>query len=107
MLRWCILHRRCARIRYLTDVEGPPWTAVVEPHGFERSREGLRLRCYLPPSEHEPDVVSDFQISGWHLYLIEDIERIKPASLAFEQRPYRRTDDEVSVGISFTAPQTA
>ena len=48
VLRWCIVHRRCARIRYLTHVEGHPWSAVVEPHGFQRSREGFRLRCYLP-----------------------------------------------------------
>jgi hypothetical protein len=102
-LRWCIVHRRCARIRHLTDVEGNPWIAVVEPHGFRRSREGFRLRCYLPPSEHEPDVVADFQIAGWHLYLIEDIEQIEVTSAAFEQRPYRRTDDEVSITISFTA----
>ena len=104
VLRWCIVHRRCARIRYLTDVDGNPWSAVVEPHGFQRSREGFRLRCYLPPDEHEPDVVSDFQIAGWHLYLIEDIEQIEATSLAFEQRPYRRTDDEVSITISFAAP---
>jgi hypothetical protein len=107
VLRWCIAHRRCARIRYLTNVEGNPWSTVVEPHGFRRSREGFRLRCYLRPDEHEPDVVLDFQITGWHLYLIEDIEQIEATSSAFEQRPYRRTDDEVSITISFASPPSA
>ena len=103
VLRWCIVHRRAARIRYLTDIDGSPWNAVIEPHGFQRSREGFRVRCYLPPTEPEPDVVADFQVSGWHLYLIEDIEQIEVTSVAFEPRPYRRTDDEVSITISFTA----
>ncbi len=104
VLRWCIVHRRAARIRYLTDVQGNPWIAVVEPHGFRKSREGFRLRCYLPPPDDEPDVVSDFQIAGWHLYLIEDIEQIEATSQTFEDRLYRRVDDDVSITIAFTAP---
>jgi hypothetical protein len=103
VLRWYIVHRRCARIRYLTDVDGTPWRPVVEPHGFHRSREGFRLRCYLPPAEHEPLVVSDFQIAGWHLYLIEDIEQIEATDVIFNERPYRRTDDDAPITISFTA----
>ncbi len=103
-LRWSIVHRRYTRLRYLSDVERNPWLAVVEPHGFLWSREGYRVRCYLPPSEHEPGVVADFQVAGWHLYLIEDIENIEVMSLACEHRPYQRTDDEVSITISFTVP---
>ena len=106
VLRWCIVHRRCARIRYLTDVDGNPWIAVVEPHGFQRSREGFRVRCYLPPADAEPDVVSDFQISGWHLYLIEDIERIEASASSFAERPYRRADDDERITISFTMPSS-
>jgi hypothetical protein len=103
VLRWCIVQCRAARIRYLTDAQGNPWTVVVEPHGFQRSKEGFRLRCYLPPSDNEPDVVCDYQIAGWHLYLIEDIEEVEVTSSAFERRQYGRTDD-VSITISFTAP---
>jgi hypothetical protein len=104
VLRWCITHRRCARIRYLADLQGSPWVAVVEPHGFQKSREGFRLRCYLPPADDEPDVVSDFQIAGWHLYLIEDIEHIEVTAQTFDDRPYRRVDNEVSITIAFAAP---
>lgn len=101
ILHWCLVNRRYAAIRYLTDVEGNPWCARVEPHGFQRSREGFRLRCYLPAQENEPDVVSDFQVSGWHLYLLEDIDSVEATESKFESRPYRRTDDEVSMTISF------
>lgn len=103
ILRWCILNRRRAHIQHLTDVEGNPWRAQVEPHGFRRSREGFRLRCYLPWQENEPDVVSDFQTAGWHLYLVEDIDWVQATQSAFEARPYRRTDDEASLEISFRA----
>jgi hypothetical protein len=72
-------------------------------HRTRRSREGFRLRCYLPPTEDEPDVVCDYQIAGWHLYLIEDVERVEVTSSVFERRPYRRTDDDASITISFTA----
>jgi hypothetical protein len=101
ILRWCLVNRRHAAIRYLTDVEGNPWSAHVEPHGFQRSPEGFRLRCYLPAHENEPDVVSDFQVSGWHLYLLEDIDSVEATESKFEPRPYRRTDDEASMTISF------
>jgi hypothetical protein len=104
-LRWCIVHSRCARIRYLTDVEGNPWSAVVEPHGFQRSREGFRLRCYLPSDEHRPGVVFDYQVEGWHLYLIEEIEQIEITQSPFTRREYRRADDDVSITLSFRAPQ--
>lgn len=102
VLRWCITQRRCARITYLANGDGTPWSAVVEPHGFQRSREGFRLRCYLPPSDDEPDVVFDFQVAGWHLYSIEDINQIEGTSLGFENRPYRRAGEDASIAISFT-----
>ena len=70
ILRWCIHHRRVARIVYHTDVQGNPWRPDVEPHGFRRSRDGFRVRCYLPPRDDEPEVVSDYQTTGWHLYLV-------------------------------------
>jgi hypothetical protein len=101
VLRWCIQHHRVASIVYLTDVEGNPWHARVEPHAFHRSKEGIRLRCYLPAQEDEPDVVSDFQTNGWHLYLIEDMESAQAGSAAFKPRPYARSDDEVSITIVF------
>ena len=106
VLRWCIVNRRRVHIQHLTDVEGKPWRAQVEPHGFQRSREGFRLRCYLPGQDNEPDVISDFQIAGWHLYLIEDIDWVQATESLFEPRPYRRTDEEVSLEISFgTTPR--
>jgi hypothetical protein len=101
-LRWCIVRRRCARIRHLTDPQGNPWIAVVEPHGFQRSREGYRLRCYLPPADDEPEVVFDSQTAGWHLYLIEDIQEVETTAQTFNDRPYRKTDSEVLMTISFT-----
>lgn len=101
ILRWCIVNRRVASIVYLTDIEGNPWRARIEPHGFRRSGEGFRLRCYLPPQDQEPDVVSDYQTARWHLYLVEDIESVEPTQASFEARPYTRSDDEVSITISF------
>jgi hypothetical protein len=102
VLRWCIVHRRCARIGYFTDVDGQPWNPIVEPHGFQRSREGYRVRCYLAPYDDEPLVVAEFQLAGWHLYLIEDIEQIEATATTFDDRPYRRAAAEVSITISFT-----
>ena len=81
--------------------------ARVEPHGFHRSREGYRLRCYLPAREDELDVVSDFQVAGWHLYLLEGIEAIEAMETPFEPRAYRRTDDDVSMTISFRSEGVA
>jgi len=106
ILRWCLVNRRHAAIQYLADVEGSPWFARVEPHGFERSREGLRLRCYLPAQENEPDVVADFQVSGWHLYLLEDIDSAEAIDSQFESRPYRRADDEEPITIPFRVEKT-
>lgn len=103
VLRWCIVNRKYASVQYLTDVEGNPWRARIEPHGFRRSKEGFRLRCYLPRQENEPDVVSDYQTEGWHLYLVEDIDWIEATQTGFERRPYTRSDDEVSLAISFKA----
>ena len=101
VLRWCIVNQKYASIQHLTDVEGNPWRARVEPHGFQRSKEGYRVRCYLPSQENEPDTVTADQIEGWHLYLVEDIESIEATPIGFERRPYRRADDEASLTISF------
>ena len=103
VLRWCIMNRCVAVVQHLTDVEGNPWCAHVEPHGFQRSREGFRLRCYLPEQENEPDIVSEFETAGWHLYLVEDIDWVEATQSTFERRPYSRTDDEVSFAVSFKA----
>jgi hypothetical protein len=103
VLRWCILNRKVASFVYLTDVEGHPWRARVEPHGFRRSKEGYRLRCYVPAQQGESDVVADFQTEGWHLYLVEDIDGIEASQTTFEQRAYTRSDDEVAITISFVA----
>lgn len=75
----------------------------IEPHGFRRSKEGFRVRCYLPPQENEPDVVTADQTEGWHLYLIEDIDWIEATQTGFTPRPYKRNDDEASITISFKA----
>lgn len=104
VLNWCIRNLRIASIKYLTDVEGNPWRTNVEPYAFRRSKEGFRLRCYRPVEQDEPDVVSDFQIDGWHLYLIEDIEWAEATPASFQPRPYTRSRDEVSIDISFRAP---
>lgn len=101
VMRWCIVRHRLVHIQHLEDVEGQPWRAEVEPHGVHRSREGYRLRCFLPPRQGEPDVVADFQVAGWHLYLIEDISWIEAAANTFEPRPCRRLDDEVTSSITF------
>jgi hypothetical protein len=101
ILNWCHQHHRVALIEYLTDIEGRPWRTFVEPYGFRRSKEGFRLRCFRPLEENEPEVVSDFQTEGWHLYLVEDIEWAAPAAGSFRPRPYRREPDEVSISISF------
>jgi len=106
VLRWCIRRHRLVSIVYLTDVEGHPWSAQVEPHGFGSSKEGIRLRCYLPTQNNEPDVVSDFQTCGWHLYLIEDIEWAQGGLTDFKPRPYTQGDDEVSLTISFGTSTT-
>ena len=60
-----------------------------------------RLHCYLPAQPDEPDVVSDFQIDGWHLYLVENIESAQVTLTKFDPRPYVRNDDEISISISF------
>ncbi len=101
VLNWCVRNQRVASIKYLTDVEGSPWRTSVEPHGFRRSKEGFRLRCYRPAEPNEPDVVSEFQTDGWHLYLIEDIEWAEATPASFQSRPYARSRDEVSISISF------
>jgi hypothetical protein len=107
VLRWCILHRRVALIVHLTDIDGNPWRATVEPHGFRRSKEGIRLRCYVAAQTDEPEVVADFKIEGWHLYLVEDIQWAQATSTSFEARPYRRSGDEISISISFRVSTTA
>jgi hypothetical protein len=101
VLSWCARNQRVASISYLTDLEGRPWRTSVEPHGFRRSKEGFRLRCYRPAAVNDPDVVSDFQTDGWHLYLIEDIEWAEATPSSFHPRPYSRSHDEVSISISF------
>jgi hypothetical protein len=104
LLRWCIRNGRVAMIQYLTDVDGNPWRTKIEPHGFNRSKEGFRVRCFRPAEPDEPDVVSDFQTDGWHLYLVEDIEYAEATDQSFARRPYSREQDEISITISFRAP---
>ena len=104
ILNWCIRNRRVASVQYLTDVEGNPWRTRVEPHGFRKSKEGFRVRCCRPEEPDEPDVVNDFQASGWHFYLIEDIDWAEATPASFQPRPYTRNQDEVSIVISFRAP---
>jgi hypothetical protein len=98
--------QRIAEIVYLTTIDGAPWTARVEPYIFQPSREGLRLRCFVLPTAPEPDVIADFQESGWHLYLVEDIEDVRDGGAGFVSRPYRRSADEVSITIELLSPDT-
>ena len=91
--------RRLAKIVYLTSIDGKSWSARIEPYAFQRSREGLRVRCFVHPDDPEPDVVADFQTSGWHLYLVDDIEDVSDGGDSFAPRPYSRVEDEATFSI--------
>lgn len=104
ILRWCVIHHRVVSITYHTDLDGIPWQPGVEPHGFQRSKEGFRLRCYLPSGDSEPEVVFESQVAGWHLYLIEDIEWAEATEEIFKPRPYRHIDDEVAITMTLRWP---
>lgn len=103
ILRWCVVNCRDATIALPVDAYSPPWRATVEPHGFRRSKEGLRLRCWFTEPDDAPEVVTDDQTTGWHLYLIEDIEWAEVGERTFEPRAYKRAEDEAAV-IEFSFP---
>lgn len=71
------------------------WSRTV----FGGHEKAIRVRCYLPARDDEPECRMDFQMSGWHLYLLEDIDTIEAAAAPFEPRAYRRTDEDVSITI--------
>lgn len=100
ILTWCAENHRTAAITYLSDLGGNPWRPEIEPYAFSSSREGTRLRCFLPARDPYPDVVADFQTEGWHLYLVEDIESGEVMPTHFEPRPYRRFREEASLLIT-------
>jgi hypothetical protein len=58
----------------------------------------------MPPRPDEADVVYDFQVAGWHLCLIEDIEWAEATLRTFEHRSYTRATDEVGPSIVFRWP---
>ncbi len=98
--------RRLSEITYLTTADGERWVARVEPYAFHRSREGLRLRSFLPPSDSEPDVVYDYQTAGWHLYLIDDIENVRDGGATFIRRVYERHEDTAVFSMEVILPES-
>jgi hypothetical protein len=90
-----------AQIVYLTDLNGKPWKPLIEPYAFQKSEEGIRLRCWVYEGEPIPDWRSDYltEDKGWHLYLIDDIESVRDTDKSFVPRQYRRQDD-VTLTIS-------
>jgi len=98
--------RRLAEIAHLTTADGERRVARVEPYAFQRSREGLRLRCFLPPSDSEPDVVYDYQTAGWHLYLIDDIEDVRDGGATFIRRLYQRHEDTAIFSMDVILPES-
>ena len=91
----CVLinERRKAHIIYLSDIDGKSWSPIIEPYSFQRSKQGIRLRCWVYEPKPTADVVSDFQTEGWHLYLVDDIESVLDTGESFESREYRHSTE--------------
>jgi hypothetical protein len=73
--------------------------AVVEPYAFRKSKQGVRLCCWVD-STHDPfQVVTSDQTEGWHLYLLDDIVAVKGSSQRFQVRPYVGGQDDIVIRI--------
>ncbi|MBN1796056.1 MAG: hypothetical protein JW804_05230 [Sedimentisphaerales bacterium] len=93
------------RAVYLTDINNEPWSPIIEPYKFQRSKEGIRLRCWVYEPKPVPDVVADYQTEGWHLYLVDDIESVVDTGESFIPREYNgSTTKELIVRIGAEGP---
>ncbi len=81
--------RHKARIIYSSDIDGNPWSPIIEPYKFQKHKEGIRLRCWVYEPMPARDVVADYQTEGWHLYLVDDIESAFDIGESFTPREYR------------------
>ena len=82
-----------AQVVYLTDLNGKPWKPLIEPYAFQKSKEGIRLRCWVYENEPILDAGLGYQTEGWHLYLINDIESVRDTGKSFVPREYRQSDE--------------
>jgi hypothetical protein len=78
-----------AQIEYSPSLYIKPYIATIEPYAFQKSKEGIRLRCWAT----EPDPYTlDYQTEGWRLYLVNDIESVRDTGKSFIPKKYRKSD---------------
>ena len=89
-----------ARITYLSDLDGNPWSPIIEPYKFQKYKRGIQLRCWVYEPKPVCDVVADHQTEGWHLYLVDDIESAFDMGEPFAPREYKQgTTNEFTIRI--------
>lgn len=92
-----------AQVVYFTDVEGRPWVPLIEPYTFQRSKEGIRLRCWVYETEPAHFLSFDYMTDGWHLYQIKDIESVRDTGKTFTPREYKSRQDDITISLCVNA----
>ncbi len=93
-----IHEKRTAKIQMETDINGDPWLGIIEPYLIQRSREGLRVKCWNESVNDQSFGFIGGQGPGWRRHLIDSIEDISDTGETFQPREKSQSP---GVSISF------